>query len=77
MREKICTHHSHVYNIHHLRIYLLLSVLFFQEFEHIFPEDGPQGLPPFIGIEHKIDLSHVQVYQIDQLIGQTQLRLRR
>ena len=26
-----------------------------QEFEHIFPEDGPQGLPPFRGIEHKID----------------------
>ena len=25
------------------------------EFEHIFPEDGPQSLPPFRGIEHKID----------------------
>jgi len=26
-----------------------------REFEDLFPKDGPQGLPPFRGIEHKID----------------------
>ena len=28
-----------------------------QEFEYVFPEDGPSGLPPFKGIEHQIDFS--------------------
>ena len=35
----------------------LLSVVssLLQEFEYVFPEDGPSGLPPIKGIEHQID----------------------
>ena len=32
----------------------MLSIL--QEFEDVFPEELPQGLPPLRGIEHRIDL---------------------
>ena len=27
-----------------------------KEFEDLFPNEGPKGLPPFRGIEHQIDL---------------------
>ena len=32
---------------------VVFSVL--QEFEDVFPKDGPSGLPPFRGIEHQIN----------------------
>ena len=47
-------------NINHLDS-SLPSVVFsslLQEYEYVFPEDGPSGLPPpFMGIEHQIDFS--------------------
>jgi len=30
-------------------------VALLQEFEDLFPKDGPHGLPPFRGIKHQID----------------------
>jgi hypothetical protein len=32
-----------------------LAVFLLQEFEDVFPEEMPSGLPPIIGIEHQID----------------------
>ena len=33
-----------------------IAISLLQEFEDVFPEEMPQGLPPIRGIEHKIDL---------------------
>ena len=49
----------------------LLSVVFsvLQEFEDVFLEDGPSGLPPFKGIEHHIDFYPGATFPTHQLIG--------
>jgi len=45
-----------------------------QEFEDLFPKDGPHGLPRFRGIEHQIDFVPGLVFTIDLPIAQTQLK---
>jgi len=62
---------SLVCNIHHLRISLLLSVLFFKNLKIFFQRMVPKASHLLEELSTKLILSQVQVYQIDQLIGQT------
>jgi len=47
---------------------LIISLL--QEFDEVFPKDGPCGLSLIRGIEHQIDFVLGLVYPIDLPIGQ-------
>ncbi|KAJ9159662.1 hypothetical protein P3X46_025149 [Hevea brasiliensis] len=47
-----------------------------REFEDVFPEEIPNGLPPVRGIEHQIDFVPESESQIGQPIGPIQKRLR-
>ena len=40
-----------------------------QEYEDVFPNVVPSGLPLIRGIEHQIDLCQVRQFLTDQLIG--------
>ena len=45
-----------------------------QDFEYVFPEDVPSGLPPIRGIEHHIDFILGVAIPINQPIGVIQRR---
>jgi len=48
-----------------------------QEFDDVFQDEIPKGLPPIRGIEHKIDFILGQSFVIGQLIEPTDLRLEK
>ncbi|XP_057500364.1 uncharacterized protein LOC130784489 [Actinidia eriantha] len=47
-----------------------------QEFEDVFPDEMPHGLPPIRGIEHQIDFVPGASIQINRLIGVIRTRRR-
>jgi hypothetical protein len=44
------------------------------QYQDVFPDDLPKGLPPIRGIEHQIDLYQGHLYQINQPIRPIQLK---
>ena len=52
----------------------ILSLL--QEFEDVFPDETPKGLPPLCGIEIRLTLFQVLLSQTDQLTELTPKKLR-